>query len=207
MRYQWRLCFPDVDDFRKHILDEAHESHYSIHTGLTKMYHDLREVYWWDGLKKDIPEFVDQCPNCQHLKADHLKPGGILQEIQLPTLKGEDIKMDFVVGFPKTQMQYELIWVVVDRLTMFSHIIPVKSTYSAEDYAKIFIDETVCRHGIPLSIISDRGAQLKSRFWRSFQERLGTKVKLSTIFHPQIDGQAERTIQTLENKLSSSIID
>ena len=100
LRYQGRLCFPNVDDFRNHIHEEAHGSHYSIHTGLTKMYYDLREVYWWEGLKKDILEFVDQCPNCQQLKAEHLKPGGILQEIQLPTLKGEDINMDFVVGFP-----------------------------------------------------------------------------------------------------------
>ena len=83
---------------------------------------------------------------------------------------------------------------IVDRLTKSAYFIPIKSTYLAEDYARIFIDEIVCRHGILLSIISDRGEQFTYRFWRSFLEGLGTKVKLSTSFHPQTDGQVERTI-------------
>ena len=109
--------------------------------------------------------------------------------------------MDFVVGLPRAQRKYDSIWVVVDRLTKSAHFIPVKSTYSAEDYARIFIDDIMYHHGIPLSIISDRGAQFTSRFWRSFRKGLGTKVKLSTTFHFQMDGQAERTIQTLEDML------
>ena len=98
------------------------------------------------------------------------------------------------------------IWVVVDRLTKSAHIIPIKSTYSAENYASICINEIVCLHGILLFIILDRGAQVTSRFWRSFQERLDTKVKLSTTSHPQMDSQAERTIQTLEDMLRACII-
>ena len=86
---------------------------------------------------------------------------------------------------------------VLDRLTKSTHFIPIKSSYLAEDYEKIFIDEIVCRHGIPLSIILDRDAQFTSRFWRSFQQGLSTKVKLSTSLHPQTDGQVEHTIQTL----------
>ena len=93
--------------------------------------------------------------------------------------------MNFMVGLPRTQKQYHSIWVVVNMLTKSIHFIPIKYTYSAEDYARIFIDEIVCRHGIPLSIISDRGAQFTSRFWRSSQKGLGTKVKLSTIQHPK----------------------
>ena len=98
------------------------------------MYHDLRKVFWWESLKKDIAEFVDKCPNCQKVKAEHQKPGGLLEEIQLPTWKWEDINMDFVVGLPRTQKQYESIWVIVDRLTKSTHFIPVKFTYSAEYY-------------------------------------------------------------------------
>ena len=98
--------------------------------------------------------------------------------------------MNFLVGLPQTQKQYDSIWVVVDRFTESANFIPVMSTYLAEDYAKIFIDEIVCCHGIMLSIIFDRGAQFTSRLWRLFQEGLGTKVKLSTIFHRQIDGPA-----------------
>ena len=96
---------------------------------------------------------------------------------------------------------------IVDRLTKSAHFIPVKYTYLAEDYARIFIYEIVCLHGLPLSIISDRGAQFTSRFWRSFQKGLGTNVKLSIAFHPQMDGQAEHTIQTLEDMLRACIVD
>ena len=98
--------------------------------------------------------------------------------------------MDFVLGLPRTQRQYDSIWVVMDRLTKSAHFIPVKSTYSVEDYGRIFIDEIVCLHGIPLSIISDRGAQFTSRFWISFQKGFSTKVKLSTTFYPQLEGLA-----------------
>ena len=105
--------------------------------------------------------------------------------------------MDFVMGLPRTQKQYDSIWEVVDRLTKSAHFILVKSTYLLEHYARIFKDEILCRHGIPLSIIPDLGAQLTSRFLRSFQEGLGTEVNLSTAFHPQTDGQAERTIKLL----------
>ena len=92
--------------------------------------------------------------------------------------------MDFMVGLPKNQQQYDSICMVVDRLTKLPNVIPVNSTNSTENYAMIFIDCIEFLHGIPLSNISDRGAQFTCRFWRSSQEGLGTKVKLSTTFHP-----------------------
>ena len=121
------------------------------------MYHDLRQVFLWEGLKKKIAEFVAKCLNWKQVKDEHQKSSVLLQEIQVLTLKWEDINMDFVVGLPQTQKKYDSIWVVVDRLTKSARFIPVKSTYSTEDYARIFIDEIVCHRGIPLSIISDRG--------------------------------------------------
>ena len=182
MRYQGRLCVPNVDVLRNRILEEAHWSRYSIHPGSTKMYHDLRVVFWLEGLKKDIAEFVVKCPNCQQVKVEHQKLGGLLKEIQVFTLKWGDINMDFAVDFPPTQKQYDYIWVVADRLTKSAHFIHVKSTYSVEDYTRIFIDVILCCHGISLSIISDRASQFTSRFWKSFQKGLDTKVKLSTFF-------------------------
>ena len=135
------------------------------------------------------------------------KSGGLLQEIHVSTLKLEDINMDFVVGFLRTQKQYDSIWVIVDSLTKSALFILDKSTYAAEDYARIFVEEIVCLHGIPLSTMSVRCAQSTSRFQRTFQKGLGTKVKLSTAFHPQMDGQVERTIQTREDMLRACIID
>ena len=124
-------------------------------------------------MKKYIEEFVSMCQKFQKVKVKHQKSGGLLQEIQIPTWKREDINIDFVVRLPRTQKSYDYIWMVVDRFTKSSHYIPIKSTYSADDYAKIFIDEIVCRHGIPLSIISNRGAQFTSKFRRSLQQRVG----------------------------------
>ena len=92
-------------------------------------------------------------------------------------------------------------------MTMSSHFLPVKTADSTEDYAKLYINEIVRLHGIPLSIISDRGPQFTSHFRKSFQKSLGTQVKLSTTFHPQTDGQAERTIQTLEDMLRAFVIE
>ena len=137
--------------------------------GCSKSY-DLTKVFYYEGLEKDIAEFVTKCPNCQQVEVEHQKRGGLLQEIQVPTWKWEDINMDFVVGLPRIQKQYDSIWVVVDRFTKSTHLILIKSTFLEEYYARIFTYEIVYHHGIPLSIITDRGAQFTYSFWRSFQE-------------------------------------
>ena len=158
-------------------------------------------------MKKDIAKFVSGCHSCQQVKAEHQRPGGLTQDIEIPTWKWEEINMDFVVGLPKTRKGFDSIWVVVDRMTKSAHFLPVKTTYGAEDYARLYIHDLVRLHGIPLSIISDRGTQFTSHFWKSFQRGLGTRVKLTTAFHPQTDGQAERTIQTLEDMLRACVLE
>ena len=109
--------------------------------------------------------------------------------------------MDFIVGLPQIPRGVDSIWVIVDRLTKSAHFLPVQSSFSAERLARIYIREVVRLHGVPVSIISDRGSQFTSSFWRTFQDELGTRVDLSTAFHPQTDGQSERTIQVLEDML------
>lgn len=158
-------------------------------------------------MKKSIAEFVAQCPNCQQVKIEHQKPGGLLQNIEIPTWKWEVINMDFIIGLPRSYHKFDSIWVIIDRLTKCAHFLPVKTTYTAEDYAKLYIKEIVRLHGVPVSIISDRGAQFTTNFWRSFQKGLGTQVNLSTVFHPHTDGQAERTIQTLEDMIRACVLD
>ena len=204
---QNRLCVPDVNRLRRRIMEEAHHSRYSIHPGSTKMYHDLKGVFWWGGMKKDLAEFVAQCPTCQQVKVEHQKPGGYMQCIEIPTWKWDMTNMDFVTGLPRSVNKFDSIWVIVDRLTKSAHFLPVRSDYTAEEYAKLYLKEIVRLHGVPLSIISDRGAQFTAKFWKSFQRSLGTRVNLSTAFHPQTDGQAERTIQTLEDMLRTCALD
>ncbi|GJS82949.1 putative reverse transcriptase domain-containing protein [Tanacetum coccineum] len=117
------------------------------------------------------------------------------------------ITMDFVSGLPRTPSGYDTIWVIVDRLTKSAHFLPMKKTDSMEKLTRLYLKEIVCRHGVPVSIISDRDSHFTSRFWRSLQEALGTNLDMSTAYHPQTDGQSERTIQTLEDMLRACVID
>ncbi|WRX18968.1 Integrase zinc-binding domain - like 10 [Theobroma cacao] len=110
LRYGTRLYVPDSDGLRREILEEAHRVAYMVHPGATKMYHDLKEVYWWEGLKKDVAEFVSKCLVCQQVKAEHQRPARLLQPLPVPEWQWEHIAMDFVTGLPRTSGGYDLIW-------------------------------------------------------------------------------------------------
>ncbi|WMV50168.1 hypothetical protein MTR67_043553 [Solanum verrucosum] len=102
---------------------KAHYSRYSIHLGSTKMYHAIKEIHWWHGMKKDVAEFVAQCPNCQQVKVEHQMPAGLVQEIAIPLWKWEAINMDFITGLPQSRHKFDSIWVIVDRLTKSAHFL------------------------------------------------------------------------------------
>ncbi|KAL5786007.1 hypothetical protein ACOSQ2_008399 [Xanthoceras sorbifolium] len=177
-----------------------------MHPGSTKMYRDLRTQYWWSGLKRDVIEFVNRCMTCQRVKAEHQVPSGLLQPISIPEWKWDRITMDFVTGLPLTRSKQDSIWVIVDRLTKSAHFLPIRTDYSLDRLAELYIREIVRLHGVPTSIISDRDPRFTSRFWKKFQEALGTRLNFSTAFHPQTDGQSERVIQVLKDMLMSYII-
>jgi hypothetical protein len=152
-----RICVPEVKSIRESILREAHDLAYSIHPGSTKMYLNLRERYWWYGLKRDVAEYVAICDTCQRVKAEHQRPVGLLQAMKIPEWKWEEVGMDFIVGLPCTQKGYDSIWVIVDRLTKVAHFIPVKTTYTGAKLAELYMERIVCLHGVPKKIVSDRG--------------------------------------------------
>ena len=189
------------------LLEETHRSKFNIHPGTTKMYRDLRQNYWWRGMKRDIAEFVSKCLICQQVKIEHRVPAGKLQRISIPEWKWEQVTMDFVTGLPKTVKGYDGIWVIVDRLTKSAHFLPINKKYSLDKLASLYIKEIIRYHGVPVSIISDRDPRFTSKFWGSLQKSLGTQLKFSTAFHPQTDGQSERTIQTLEDLLRACALD
>ena len=150
-------------------------------------------------MKRDIVDYKSKCPNCQQVKVEHQKPGSMTQEIDIPTSKWEVINMDLITGLPRTHRQHDSIWVIVNRMNKSSRFLAVKTTDLTQDYARTYSNEIVRLHGFPLYIILDRGPQFTPHFLKSFQKGLGTQVNLSTTFHPQMDGQEERTIQTLED--------
>ncbi|KAG8472899.1 hypothetical protein CXB51_034781 [Gossypium anomalum] len=207
LMFKDRICVPKNEELIQRILQEAHSGYFSIHPGSTKMYNDLKKMYWWNGMKRDISEFVSKCLICQQVKAEHQVPLGLLQPIMIPEWKWDRITMDFISGLPLTPGKKNAIWVIVDRLTKSAHFIPVRTDYSLNKLAELYIREIVRLHGIPLSIISDRDPRFTSRFWKKLQEALGTKLNFSTAFHPQTDGQSERVIQILEDMLRCCVLE
>ena len=202
-----RLCVPDVQDIKTELMTDAHRTRYSIHPGSTKMYQNLKNHYWWMNMKKEIAEFVSKCYTCQVIKTEHKKPPGLLHQLDIPTWKWEHITMDFVSGLPNTRKGNDAIWVIVDRLTKSAHFIPFKTGQFMDKMAKLYNDEIVRLHGVPKSIVSDRDTKFVSRFWTTLQSSMGTQLRFSTAYHPQTDGQSERTIQTLEDMLRACVLD
>nr|AAX96600.1 retrotransposon protein, putative, Ty3-gypsy sub-class [Oryza sativa Japonica Group] len=202
-----RICVPDNKDLKDAILKEAHDTLYSIHPGSTKMYQDLKERFWWASMKREIAEYIAVCDVCQRVKAEHQKPAGLLQPLKIPEWKWEEIGMDLITGLPRTSLGHDSIWVIDDRLTKVAHFIPVKTTYSGSRLAELYMARIVCLHRVPKKIVSDRGSQFTSKFWKKLQEEMGSKLNFSTAYHPQTDGQTERVNQILEDMLRACALD
>jgi IS30 family transposase len=165
------------------------------------MYQDLKKRFWWYGMKREIAEYVAICDSCQRIKAEHQRPTGLLQSLQIPQWKWDEIGMDFIVGLPRTRAGYDSIGVVVDQLTMAAHFIPVKTSYISAVLAKLYMSSIVCLHGVLKKIVFDRGTQFTSHFWQQLHEALGTHLNFSSAYHPQTDAQTERTNHILEDIL------
>jgi hypothetical protein len=207
LRNHSRVVLPKDDKLRKEILDEAHKTQYTVHPGSTKMYQDLKKIYWWSGMKRDIAEYVARCSTCQQVKAEHQRPAGPLQPLSIPEWKWDQIGMDFVVGLPRAPSGQDAIWVIVDRLTKSAHFIPYRINDSMQKMAELYIREIVRLHGVPNSIVSDRDPRFTSKFWGRLQDAMGTRLNFSTAYHPQTDGQSERTIRILEDMLRLCVLD
>ncbi|GJS54734.1 hypothetical protein Tco_0628096 [Tanacetum coccineum] len=153
--------------------------------------------------------FMDRIwvPLIGDVKAEHQRPSGLLQQPEIPEWKWDKITMDFITKLPRSKSGNDTIWVIVDRLTKSAHFLAIREDYSTERLAKIYVDEIVARHGVPVSIISDRDGRFTSRCWQTVQKALGTRLDMSTTYYPQTDGQSKRTIQTLEDMLRACVID
>nr|GEV76184.1 putative reverse transcriptase domain-containing protein [Tanacetum cinerariifolium] len=165
-----RIWVPLVGGVRTMIMDEAHNTRYSMYPGADKLYHDLRDMYWWSGMKRDIATYASKCLTCLKVKAEHQRPS-------------------------------------VDKLTKLAHFLATREDYSMKKLARLYIDEIIARHRIPVPIISHRDGRFTSRFWQTLQKASGTRLDMSTAYHPHTNGQSERTIQTLKDMLRVCMID
>ena len=153
--YKNKLCVPNDMELKKKILYEIHNTVFTMHPGSNKMYQDMKQSYWWRGMKKDISEYVAKCLTCQQVKAEHQVPFGLLNPLPISQWKWDNITMDFVSGFPLTQKKHDAILVIVDRLTKSAHFLPIRLDYSMDRLANLYVNEIVRLHGIPISIVSD----------------------------------------------------
>nr|GFB42567.1 putative reverse transcriptase domain-containing protein [Tanacetum cinerariifolium] len=176
----WLPCYGDL---RTLIMHESHKSKYSVYLGFDKMYQDLKQLYCWPNMKADIATYVSKCLTCLRVKAEHQNPSGLLVQPEIPQGKWDNIAMDFVMKLPRTSSGYDTIWVIMDRLTKSAHFLPMREDDSMDKLTKLYLKE------------------------RAFQKALGTRLDMSTAYHPETDGQSERTIQTLEDMLRACVID
>jgi hypothetical protein len=202
-----RIVVPKDTNVYQQILDEAHLSRYSIHPRSTKMYQDLKQHYWWTKMKIEIARYVARCDTCRCVKAIHMKTAGPLQSLPIPTWKWEDISMDFIVGLPGTTKGFDSIWVIIDRHTKIAHFLPIKTDHPVAVYAQLYIARILSLHGVPKTIVSDRGPQFVSKFWEDLHKSLGTKLLHSTTYHPQTSGQTEWVNQILEDMLRACVLE
>nr|GEY37809.1 putative reverse transcriptase domain-containing protein [Tanacetum cinerariifolium] len=168
-------------DVRMVILNKAHKSRYFVHPGTDKMYHDLRDMYWWPGMKRDIAIYVSKCLTCAKVKAEHQRPSGLLQQPEIPEYKWDKITMDLITKLPRLRSGHDAIGVIVDRLTKSAHFLAIREDFSTEKLARLYIDVIV--------------------------KALGKRLYLSTAYHPQTNGQSEHIIQALEDMLTAYVID
>jgi hypothetical protein len=151
-------------------------------------------------MKRGVASYVALCDICQIVKVEHQRPAGLLQPLQIPIWKWEEISMDFIVGLPRIRAGYDSIWVIVDPLTKIAHFIPVKTTYSSARLVELYMSRIVYLHGVSNKIVSNRD-QFTSRFWQKLHENMDTRSNFSSAYQPQTDGPTERTNQILEDML------
>nr|GEW45522.1 putative reverse transcriptase domain-containing protein [Tanacetum cinerariifolium] len=153
---------PYYGDLRTVIMYESHKSKFSIHPGSDKMYQDMKKLYWWPNMKANIATYVRKCLTCSKVKAEHQRPSGLLAQPEILKWKWEKITMDFFTKLPKTTNGYDTIWVIVDRLTKSAHFLPMRENDPMEKFTSLL--------------------------WQALHKALGTRLDMSTAYHPETDG-------------------
>ena len=200
-----QIYIPNNRKIITHILEETHNIPIGGHVGMSKTLELVSRNFYWPRLHRDVKHYVSSCQKCQENKPSNALPMGLLNPLSIPNRRWDQVTMDFIVQLPRTSSGYDAIIVVVDKLSKLVHYIPTTTDVTAPEVAKLFFQHVVRHHGLPSSIVSDRDSKFTSKFWECLWARLGTKLNMSTSFHPETDGQTERANRTLEDMLRAFV--
>jgi hypothetical protein len=202
--YRDRLYIPDCPDLHAELLRMYHESPVAGHMGRARTYEALSREYYWPGMLEYIERWIQNCHSCKRSNASREARQGVLKPLPIPERAWQDVSMDFITHLPESQGQ-DAILVIVDRLTKMRHFVACCGTCDAEEVARLFTKHVWKLHGLPRTIVSDRGPQFVAEFWKHLTRHLGIKPLLSTAYHPETDGQTERANSFLEQYLRSHV--
>ncbi|SPC63847.1 uncharacterized protein UHOD_11348 [Ustilago sp. UG-2017b] len=200
LTYQDLVVVPDVDDLQLLIVQDHHDSPSAGHPGRRKTLSLVRRSFFWLGMSKFVHTFVDSCETCWRIKAVRHKPYGHLKSLPVPPHPWSSVSMDLIEQLPPSS-DFTAILVVVDHLTKMAIFVPTTNELDAPELAKLFLRHVYSKHGLPTSIVSDRGSEFTSHFWHSLSTLLGIENHFSSAYHPQSDGQTEHVNQVLEQFL------
>jgi len=198
-----RLVVPEVQGLRNEILRQHHDIPLASHTGYDRTYKLIQRDYYWLNMSKDIREYVLTCDDCQWNKGSNHKAYGLLKPLPIPDRNWEQISIDYIIRLPLTLDGFDAVMMCVDRLFKMAHFVAMHTDNNAEYVSKLYLENIFRLHGLPKVIVSDRDTKFTGHFWRALQKLLGTKLGISTSYHPQTDGQMERVNRTLEQMIRS----
>jgi hypothetical protein len=186
--FKGRVVIPSQADLRSQLLHEMHDTKIGGHSGVLRTFKKLSQQFYWPKMYQAVQDYVKKCDTCQRVKSETLSPAGLLQPLPIPFQVWDDITLDFIEGLPTSHVK-DTIFVVVDRLSKSAHFISLTHPFTAKIVAERFVEGVVKLHGLPKIIISDRDPIFISKFWQEFFRMSGTKLQLSSAYHPQTDGQ------------------
>ena len=198
-----RLYVPPT--LRKHVVEELHASSYGGHFGVDKTIDAITRRFFWPHIKRLVRRVVRGCKECQTSRPRHQRAYGLLEPIPVPDRPWQQVTLDLVTDLPRSADGFDAILTFVDRLSKMVHLVPTNKTVGAIGTAHLFKDHVFKHHGLPEVIIGDRDQRWSGHFWDAVFKSLGTKIKLSTAYHPQTDGQSERANRTMEEVLRSYV--
>ncbi|GJP58391.1 hypothetical protein CLOP_g23643, partial [Closterium sp. NIES-67] len=202
-----KIWVPNYPPLRQLLLEEYHDVLYAGHFGSNKTLTGIAKHYYWPHLAEDVQKFVTSCDTCQRMKSSKQKKAGLLQPLPVPEQPWQVVSLDFITGLPPTTSSHDAILVVIDKFFKMGHFIPTHTTARTEETAQLFVRHIISQHGIPTTLISDRDPKFTSKFWKELMSLLGTKLAMSSAYHPQTDGQTERLNQIVEQLLRAACKD